>query len=189
MKIAIMGTRGIPNNYGGFEQFADLISPMWVSAGHKVSVYCPHNHPYTGEYYNGVHRITINDPEERLGTAGQFIYDLKCIRDARRRNFDIFLQLGYTSSSLWGKLFPRDACIITNMDGLEWKRAKYGNLVKAFLKTAEKWAVKQSHAMVADSKGIQSYLKEKYKKESTFPTVRNCSTLILLPHYRVSISH
>lgn len=168
MKIAIIGTRGIPNNYGGFEQFADVVSQMWVTAGHEVSVYCPHNHPYTSEEFNGVHRIIINDPEERMGTVGQFLYDLRCIRDARKRNFDIFLQLGYTSSSVWGFLFPKKTCVITNMDGLEWKRAKYGKTVKAFLKTAEKWAVKQSHAMVADSRGIQSYLQETYKKDSDF---------------------
>jgi glycosyltransferase involved in cell wall biosynthesis len=168
MKIAIIGTRGIPNNYGGFEQFADIVSQMWVKEGHDVYVYCPHNHPYQSTEFNGVHRIVVKDPEERMGTVGQFLYDLRCIRDARKRNFDIFLQLGYTSSSVWGFLFPKKTCVITNMDGLEWKRAKYGKTVKAFLKTAERWAVKQSHAMVADSRGIQSYLQETYKKDSDF---------------------
>ena len=168
MKIAIIGTRGIPNNYGGFEQFADIVSQMWVKEGHDVYVYCPHNHPYQSTEFNGVHRIVVKDPEERMGTVGQFLYDLRCIRDARKRNFDIFLQLGYTSRSVWGFLFPKKTCVITNMDGLEWKRAKYGKTVKALLKTAERWAVKQSHAMVADSRGIQSYLQETYKKDSDF---------------------
>ncbi len=168
MKIAIIGTRGIPNNYGGFEQFADVVSQLWVKEGHEVFVYCPHNHPYTATEFNGVHRIVVKDPEEKMGTVGQFFYDLNCISDARKRNFDIFLQLGYTSSSVWGFLFPKKTCVITNMDGLEWKRAKYGNAVKTFLKTAERWAVNQSHAMVSDSIGIQDYLKETYKKDSTF---------------------
>ncbi len=63
--------------------------------------------------YNGVHIIHKYDPESKIGTAGQFIYDLNCILDARKRNFDLILQLGYTSSSVWGWLLPSQAFILT----------------------------------------------------------------------------
>ena len=168
MKIAILGTRGVPNYHGGFEQFAEFFSVYMADKGYDIYVYNSHNHPYKGSDFKGVKIVHCFDPEYKLGTAGQFLYDLNCIRDIRKRNFDIILQLGYTSSSIWSWLFPKKAVIVTNMDGLEWKRSKYSSLVQKFLLTAEKWAVKYSDYHIADSIGIQEYLKKKYKIESKF---------------------
>jgi glycosyltransferase involved in cell wall biosynthesis len=168
MKIGILGTRGIPNNYGGFEQFAEKLSVGLVQRNHQVWVYAPHNHPYKEETFEGVQLIRCFDPEYRVGTAGQFIYDYNCIKDARKRSFDVLLQLGYTSSSVWSRWLPKQSRIITNMDGLEWKRSKYKQAVKRFLKKAEKWAVSSSDYLVADSKGIQDYLFKTYNATSTF---------------------
>ena len=53
MKIAILGTRGIPNNYGGFEQFAEYLSVGLVEKGHDVTVYSPHFHDYKEPVYKG----------------------------------------------------------------------------------------------------------------------------------------
>jgi glycosyltransferase involved in cell wall biosynthesis len=168
MKIGIIGTRGIPNYYGGFEQFAEFVAVKWVERGHEVVVYNSHNHPYQNDSYKGVALQHCFDPEYKIGTAGQFIYDLNCILNARKQNFDILLQLGYTSSSIWSFLMPKSAKIITNMDGLEWKRTKYKTIVQRFLKRAEAWAVRNSDALVADSKGIQEYLDKEYHVTSTF---------------------
>lgn len=168
MRIAILGTRGIPNNYSGFEQFAEFFSVYLVEKGHEVSVYNSHNHLFQEKSFKGVNIIHKNDPEHQLGTFGQFIYDFNCIMDARKREFDIILQLGYTSNSIWFFLLPKKPMIITNMDGLEWKRTKYSKPVQQFLKFAERLAVFSSDFLVADSLGIQDYLKEKYNKESTY---------------------
>jgi len=169
MKIAIVGTRGIPNHYGGFEQFADILSQGLVQKGHEITVYCSANHPYKELVFNGVKLIHKFDPENKIGTAGQFAYDLGCMLDARKRDFDIIYMLGYTSSSIWQRLiYKKAALVITNMDGLEWKRSKYSGKVQQFLKYAEKLAVKHSDLLVADSIGIQSYLKNKYAIESTY---------------------
>ncbi|PKB42607.1 glycosyltransferase involved in cell wall biosynthesis [Cellulophaga sp. RHA19] len=168
MKIAILGTRGVPNYHGGFEQFAEFFSVYMASNGYDIYVYNSHNHPYKQSDFKGVKIVHCFDPEYKLGTAGQFLYDLNCIRDIRKRNFDIILQLGYTSSSIWSWLFPKKVIIVTNMDGLEWKRSKYSPTVQKFLLKAEKWAVKYSDFHIADSIGIQEYLKEKYKIESKF---------------------
>ena len=168
MKIAILGTRGIPNYYGGFEQFAEYFSAYAVNKGHEVYVYNSHNHPYQEKMFKGVHIIHQYDPEYKVGTFGQFIYDFNCIRDIRKRNFDIILQLGYTSSSVWFFMLPKKALTITNMDGLEWKRSKYSRPVRQFLKFAERLAAISSDYLVADSLGIQSFLKKKYNKESVY---------------------
>lgn len=168
MKIAILGTRGVPNHYGGFEQFAEFFSVYLVEKGHDVYVYNSHNHPHQEPTFKGVNIIHQNDPEHKLGTFGQFIYDYNCIIDSRKRNFDIILQLGYTSNSIWFFLLPKKATIITNMDGLEWKRTKYSKPVQQFLKFAERLAAISSDFLVSDSIGIQKFLKKKYNKESTY---------------------
>ena len=168
LKIAIIGSRGIPNYYGGFEQLAQQLAEGLVKEGFDVTVYNSHKHPYKEKEWNGAKIIHCYDAEYLLGTAGQFIYDLNCIRNARKQFFDIVLFLGYTSSSVWGRLFPKDAVIISNMDGLEWKRSKYSKPVQSFLRYAEKLAVKYSDHCIADSVVIQSYLKTKYKIDSHY---------------------
>ena len=168
MKIGILGTRGIPNNYGGFEQFAEHLSVGLVQRGHDVWVYNSHNHPFTENSWHGVNIIHRYDPEDYIGIPGQFIYDFNCIVDSRKRNFDILLQLGYTSNSIWHRLLPERAKIVTNMDGLEWQRSKYSKPEKRFLKFAEKLAVKSSNYLIADSEVILNYLSKTYQVPVTF---------------------
>lgn len=139
-----------------------------VNQGHKVFVYNSHTHPFQESSFNGVNIIHKKDPENRIGTAGQFLYDLNCILDARKKDYDIILQLGYTSSSVWGRILPKEAIIVTNMDGLEWKRSKYNKYVRKFLKTAEKWAIHTSDFLISDSIGIQKYITERYGKPSKY---------------------
>jgi glycosyltransferase involved in cell wall biosynthesis len=167
LRIAILGTRGIPNQYGGFEQAAAYISTGLAEKGHEVTVYSPHSHPYRDNSWNGVNIVHCYAPEF-IGSAGQFIYDLGCMLNARKKHFDVWLILGYTSSSVWGWLYPKKTVLISNMDGLEWKRSKYSNIVKRFLLAAEKLAVRYSHFLIADSPAIQSYLLEKYRIASEY---------------------
>lgn len=162
MKIAILGTRGIPNHYGGFEQYAELLSVYLVKEGFEVTVYNSHDHPYRERTYKGVQIKHIYDPEKKIGTAGQFLYDLGCIMDIRKQNFDIVYQLGYTSSAVFNFLIPNRVTLVTNMDGLEWKRSKYSSKVQRFLRYSEKLAVKHADQLIADSYGIKAYLDEKY---------------------------
>jgi glycosyltransferase involved in cell wall biosynthesis len=168
LRIAILGTRGIPNYYGGFEHISEYVSEGLVKRGHSVTVYNSHNHPYKEDHWNGVEIRHCYDPEYLVGTAGQFIYDFNCLLDAGKRKFDVVLMMGYTSSSIWGKLYPSKSTIITNMDGLEWKRSKYSPSVQQFLKYAEKLAVKYSQFFISDSQVIKSYLDEKYDINSKY---------------------
>lgn len=168
MRIAIIGTRGIPNQYGGFEQFAEYVSVGLADKGHEVFAYSSHDHPYQHVGWNNVHIIHCYDPEQIMGTAGQFIYDLNCVLDARKRNFDILLVLGYTSISVWGRYFPRKPVTVVNMDGLEWKRTKYSKATRRFLKYAERLAVRLFDEHISDSPAIQEYLEGKYGISSEF---------------------
>ena len=173
MKIAFVSTRGIPNNYGGFEQFAEYISVGLVKRGHDVTVYSPHYHPYQEKEYKGVKIKHIYSPEQWMGgSVGSFFYDYSCLKDAQKEDFDIIYEAGYTSIiPAYIRFNVKDIkkpIFTTNMDGLEYKRTKFNPLVRKFVFWEEKMAVKHSHYLIADNMGIQDYYKEKYGKESKF---------------------
>jgi glycosyltransferase involved in cell wall biosynthesis len=168
MKIAILGSRGIPNHHGGFEQYATQLSVFLVRQGWEVVVYNSSRHPYQKNNYNGVIIKHKYDPEHRIGTIGQFIYDLGCILDTRKVHYDLIYQLGYTSSAIFNFLLPKNSLLVTNMDGLEWKRSKYNKAVQAFLKYSERLVVRKSNFLIADSPAIQNYLDRKYNARSFY---------------------
>lgn len=169
MKIAIAGTRGIPNNYGGFEQCAEFLSVLLAAKGHDVTVYSTHYHPYQKNIFNGVSIHHCFNPEHSIGTAGNFIYDYLCMKDAVKNQCDILLVLGYTTASVFYPLMNfKKSVLITNMDGLEWKRDKWNSFVKKLAKWFEKLGAKHSHYLVADNEKIREYLFNAYKKDSTF---------------------
>lgn len=174
MKIAFISTRGIPNNYGGFEQFAEYISVGLVEKGHEVVVYSPHFHPYKKDNYKGVRIKHIYSPEKWMGSSvGSFFYDFASLKDAlKNEKFDIIYEAGYTSivpAYIWFNVkrikYP---IFTTNMDGLEYKRTKFSKIAQKFLFWEEKTTVKHSHYLIADNMGIYDYYKEKYGKESKF---------------------
>ena len=174
MKIAFISVRGIPNNYGGFEQFAEYISVGLAKRGHQVTVYSPHYHPYQKNEYKGVHIKHVYSPEQWMGgSIGSFFYDFASLRDAlKKERFDIIYEAGYTSiipAYIWFNVknikYP---IFTTNMDGLEYKRTKFNKWVRRFVFWEERMAVKHSHYLIADNMGIHDYYKEKYGRESKF---------------------
>lgn len=174
MKIAFISTRGIPNNYGGFEQFAEYISVGLAARGHEVVVYSPHFHPYKENTYKGVRIKHIYSPETWMGSSvGSFFYDFASLKDAlKKENFDVIYEAGYTSivpAYIWFDVknikYP---IFTTNMDGLEYRRTKFNKWVRKFVFWEERTTVKHSHYLIADNMGIHDYYKEKYGKESKF---------------------
>ena len=174
MKIAFISTRGIPNNYGGFEQFAEYISIGLVQRGHEVVVYSPHFHPFKENSYKGVRIKHIYSPETWMGSSiGSFFYDFASLKDAlKNEKFDIIYEAGYTSivpAYIWFNVknikYP---IFTTNMDGLEYKRTKFNKWIQKFVFWEEQMTVKHSHYLIADNMGIHDYYKEKYGKESKF---------------------
>ena len=168
MKIGILGTRGIPNRYGGFEEFAEQVSLIWSKVGHEVYVYCmdiPESQ-----------RISINNPKvkqiyvqsPKLGPLEQIIYDYKCTKHAVNSKLDIIYHAGYQSSVLGNMFFKKKlkGRLVYNMDGLEWKRSKYNYLTRKLTKYFERLAVNSGALLISDNKGIKDYLNREYGKES-----------------------
>jgi len=169
MRIAITGSRGIPNNYGGYEQCAENLAVLLVKSGHEVTVYNPHYHDYKQSTFHGVRIVTKWNPEKTIGTPANFIYDYLCMQHALKEKCDILLVLGYTTASFF---FPvlnkRNSILVTNMDGLEWKRDKWNAVVKKLAKWFESLGAKYSDHLVSDNIEIKNYLLKEYNKDSTF---------------------
>ncbi len=168
LNIGIIGSRGIPNRYGGFEAFAHQISVRLAARGHRITVYTTHNHPFRESRYGEVRLIHCYNPEQYLGAAGQLVYDGLCNIHSRSESYDVVLHLGYTSDALWHFLWPRSSRHAVNMDGMEWQRAKYSNSAKKFLQRSEKWAARKADHLIADSPVIESYLTRHYSTPVSF---------------------
>ena len=167
MKIAILGTRGIPNNYGGFEQFAEYLSVGLVELGHSVTVYNAHFHEYDQPEFRGITIRKIYSPEKQIGAAANFVYDYLCMKDALKQDFDIIYEAGYHSNAPSYYLLKKNSpIVITNMDGIEWKRSKWNYFTRQLIKKLEKIAVRKSDYLVSDNPAIQEYYKEVFNAES-----------------------
>jgi glycosyltransferase involved in cell wall biosynthesis len=169
MKIAIAGTRGIPNQYGGFEQCAEYLSVILAGKGHEVIVYNVHDHSYTADKFNAVTIVHKYNPEKTIGTIGNFFYDLSCMKHAIKAGCDVLLVLGYTTASVFYRYLDfKKTVLITNMDGLEWQRDKWNTLVKKIARHLEKLGAMHSHFLVADNPQISAYLAKTYHKNSEY---------------------
>ena len=108
MRIAITGSRGIPNNYGGYEQCAENLAVLLVKSGHEVTVYNPHYHEYKQDNFHGVRIVTKWNPEKTIGTPANFIYDYLCMQHTLKEKCDILLVLGYTTASFFSRCFTSE---------------------------------------------------------------------------------
>ena len=170
MKIAFLGTRGIPNSYGGFEQFAEYISHGLADIGHEVTVYNPGFYKPEMKKIGKVNIVHIYCPEHSVGALAHYIYDFLCLKHAVKQDFDIIYEAGYATASISYRLKRKGKkpYIITNMDGIEWKREKWNSFTKLFIKYCEGLAIVRSDYIVSDNEGIKSYLDNKYDVDSRF---------------------
>lgn len=170
MKIAFVSTRGIPNNYGGFEEFAERLGERLVKRGHEVVVYNPSFHPFRGDKFNGVRIVRTFSPEPSIGTAANFIFDYLSLRHAvKKEECNAVIVCGYTTAAVSFLVCGfGESKVLTNMDGLEWKRSKWSPAIQGLAKRFEKIAAERSTALIADNIGIAEHLESEYGKKSFF---------------------
>ena len=158
-RLSITGSRGIPNRYGGYEELVDHLAQGLSALGWRIDVATSSTHPITEWSHPGVRRRIHRDPEPRMGSAGQFIYDLLSIRDTAQQRPDVHLTLGTTSSAPWLalKFLRGTAPLAVHLDGLEWMRGKYRPAVQRYLKWAERTAARSADLLVADHPEMARY--------------------------------
>ena len=167
MKIAIIGTRGIPANYSGFETCAQQLGQRLVKRGHDVTVYCRSHHiQYSGSSYEGIQLIHL--PTIRNKYLDTFIHTLISSAHALKSNYDIsFYFIAGNSPLTWIPKLAGQKTLI-HVDGLDWKREKWPLPAKIYLKFAEMLATKLPDVFVTDSKVVQQYFMQKYSRKPIY---------------------
>jgi glycosyltransferase involved in cell wall biosynthesis len=147
--LIILGIRGVPAAHGGFESFAERFAPFMVRNGWKVTVYCQGSN--TGKRYEdtweGCRRVHI--PVGGDGPLATIDFDIKSTIEAVREK-GILLTLGYNTGFLSVYARIRGRFNLINMDGIEWRRAKYSKLQQAYLWLNEKLATASGNVLIAD---------------------------------------
>lgn len=164
MEVSIIGTVGVPANYGGFETLVENILGDNCSREISYCVYCSSkSYPKKKKEYKGAKLIYI--PFDANGMQS-IIYDVVSMIHAAFYA-DVLLVLGVSGCIFLPllRVFYRKKLIV-NIDGLEHRREKWGKTARRFLKFSEKMAVTFADIVIADNKGIQDYVKEEYGKEA-----------------------
>ena len=167
MRIAFLGTRGIPANYGGFETFVEQLSTRLADRGHDVTVYARSgNYDRRIAEYRGVKIVML--PSVRKKSLDTLTHAAISSVHAWSRSYDIAYYCNVATS--WFSWLPRvrGAKVLLNTDGLEWERAKWNWLGKTFYKVSEHAAVRFPNLLVSDSRVIQDYYKKKFNRDSSF---------------------
>ncbi|HFU4501801.1 TPA: beta 1-4 rhamnosyltransferase Cps2T [Streptococcus suis] len=174
--IFIIGSRGLPAQYGGFETFVEQLVSNQVSPHIRYHVAClsDSSHHQHSEY-KGADCFTINPP--KLGPARVIAYDMMAISyaldlvKAQQMERPIFYILGNTIGGFIApfakKIHSVGGTLFVNPDGLEWKRTKWSKPVQAYLKYAEKLMAKHADLLIADNEGIEDYIQTAYPGTQT----------------------
>lgn len=159
----IIGTVGVPGNYGGFETLAENLVRFHSERrlDGRLSVYCSarafETRPpkYCGTELRYIN-LQANGPQSIL-------YDILSLFDAVRRREDVIVLLGVSGALALPLIRTVSRVrILTNIDGVEWKREKWRGLARLILRWSERAAVRWSHAVIADNAAIADHVRERY---------------------------
>ena len=168
--ILILGTRGIPAAHGGFETFAENLALFLVARGWHVGVYCQEEVPAVrqrlrSEEWRGIERIYVQVASH--GPLAALEFDWHCVRDAAKRARSTCLVLGYNGAVFLPYLRMKGRKIITNMDGIEWRRPKWNLPTKAWFWINEWIAAWTSNRLIADHPRIADHLATRRTRNAT----------------------
>lgn len=165
MKVAIIGTQGVPAQYGGFETLVENLIGKNCPSDIQYTVFCSGKDYQTRlDYYNGATLKYIPFKANGIQSIPYDIYSfIKVLW-----GYDVVLVLG-VSGCVFLPVFRMfyKGNIIVNIDGLEHRRGKWGTMTKRFLRFSEYMAIKFANTIVVDNKGIQEYVAATYGKDST----------------------
>jgi glycosyltransferase involved in cell wall biosynthesis len=166
LRIAMLGTRGVPASYSGFETCVEELGARLAGRGHEVTVYCRVPHvTYAGDAYRGMRLVKL--PTIRSKHLDTIVHALLSSLHAIPRRYDVALYFNVGVSPVtW---IPRLAGqrVVLNVDGLDWKRKKWGRLARAYIRGCERWAARFPHRVVTDSRRVQRY----YRQQRGTPSV------------------
>lgn len=166
LRIALLGTRGIPGRYGGFETCAQEISDRLVQKGHQVTVYCRSRlYPEMPGEFHGIKLVYLPSlPAKALETISHTFF---AAVHAALSKYDVILAFNTANSPLLLPLRLLGKKVLLNTDGLEWRRTKWGRLGRLYLKFCEKTATLAAGRLITDSRAMQLYYRLAHRAAST----------------------
>jgi glycosyltransferase involved in cell wall biosynthesis len=167
MRIAILGTRGIPANYGGFETFAEQLSVRLARKGHEVTVYGRSNYIRIREKtYRGVRLVVLpNIMHKYLDTPA---HTLLCTMHAVFGKYDLLFFCNSANAVSTGVARAFGKRVVLNVDGLEWKRAKWNAFGRAVYRFSEFLSTFVPNCIVTDAKSVRQYYLDRFHKDSVW---------------------
>lgn len=156
--IRILGTRGVPANHGGFETFAEHLALYLVARGWQVTVYCQQDGAGAvhEDDWRGVRRVHI--PVTQGGALGTIVFDWKSTLHACREP-GLTLTLGYNTAVFCAWYRLKGLTNLINMDGIEWRRQKWGAVAKTWFYLNEWAGAWLGNHLIADHPHIKTHLK------------------------------
>lgn len=165
MRVAIMGTRGIPANYSGFETLAEELGTRLAERGHVVTVYCrPHVVDYAGREYRGVRLVFL--PSVRTKYLDTVTHTLLSVLHGCRRQYDVVLMCNAANAAMISILRLTGTPTVLNVDGIERLRKKWGPAGKVWYVLGEYLATMLPHRIVTDAEVIEKYYSERWHAPS-----------------------
>ena len=171
INVFIIGSKGIPARYGGFETFVDRLTQKKQNEKIKYHVACMNSEKEEFRY-NNARCFNIKVPN--IGPAKAVFYDIKAlkkcieyIKNNKSENCIIYIlacRIGPFIYKYKKKLKKMGIKLYVNPDGHEWKRAKWNTFIKKYWKVSERLMVKYADLLICDSINIEKYIKEDYKK-------------------------
>lgn len=171
--VFIIGSKGIPAKYGGFETFVDELVTRKQNQNIQYHISCLSNN--LDEFtYNGAHCFNVKVPN--IGPAKAVYYDVEalkyCLNYVKKNNLSgsivyiLACRIGPFVGKYVKKLHKLNCKVYVNPDGHEWKRAKWNMAIKKYWKYSEKLMVKHADLLICDSKNIEKYIQQEYKPYS-----------------------
>ncbi|MCK6210823.1 DUF1972 domain-containing protein [Georgenia sp. EYE_87] len=165
LSIAMIGTRGVPARYGGFETAVEEVGRRLADKGHHVRVYCRRreekDHPTS---YLGMELVTL--PAARKRSLETLSHTALSVGHLLRHRVDAAFVFNAANSPLLPPIRAARIPVATHVDGLEWKRGKWGPTGKKYYRVAEALAVRWSDALIADAEGIADYYQHEFQAAS-----------------------
>jgi glycosyltransferase involved in cell wall biosynthesis len=165
MRIAILGTRGIPARYGGFETLAEELSARLAAAGHAVTVYARAHTAVPGVIAHRGAAVHVL-PALRFKSLETLSHTLLSSLHANRRRYDVILLCNAANAPLIPLLHIRRLPVALNVDGLERKRRKWGVLGRAYYRLCERLSARWADEVVTDARVIQRYYRRAWRRSS-----------------------
>ena len=168
LHVAMVGTRGVPAHYGGFETAIEEIGQRLVQRGHRITVYCRDMGEGTEKPSEHLGMELVHLPAMRKRSLETLSHTGLSVAHLLRHRPDAAILFNAANAPYLPAFRAARIPVATHVDGLEWKRAKWGKGGQNYYRTVERLAVRLSDALIADAVGIQDYYRQKFDADTVY---------------------